>query len=117
MTKNGGIPCPSFRLPAYAAPACPDFCPYYHRRRAVACWQHESACRSHVARARPPPRPVAREPGRPVRRSIACSEIVRDRAQAAETGDDLEYLGRFGNRRVTDIDKVIRQDRECLADE
>src|SRR2546423_15292653 len=27
--KNGGIPWPSFRLRAYAALACPDFCPAY----------------------------------------------------------------------------------------
>src|SRR3954470_30055 len=29
MAKNGGVPCPSFRFRAYAAPACPDFCPTY----------------------------------------------------------------------------------------
>src|SRR3954447_25846066 len=33
MPKIGGIPCPSFRLRAYAAPACPDFCPSYTLRR------------------------------------------------------------------------------------
>src|SRR4051794_1952264 len=27
--KNGGIPRPSFRARAHAAPACPGFCPYY----------------------------------------------------------------------------------------
>src|SRR5689334_4297316 len=29
MSKNGGIPCLPFRWRAYAAPACPDFCPAY----------------------------------------------------------------------------------------
>src|SRR5690348_13178771 len=29
MPKNGGIPCLPFRWRAYAAPACPDFCPAY----------------------------------------------------------------------------------------
>src|SRR3954466_8991096 len=31
--KNGGIPRPSFRARAHAAPACPGFCPYYDLAR------------------------------------------------------------------------------------
>src|SRR5689334_5496928 len=44
MSKNGGIPCLPFRWRAYAAPACPDFCPAYQIRPQLALSaRHERA--------------------------------------------------------------------------
>src|SRR5215213_10136663 len=86
-------------------------------RHAAADGLPGSACQYCAVRVPLRPQPAARDAASPGCRSIECTDVARDRAHAAEAGEDLEHLGGLGDWCVADIHKIIRQDREALADE